>query len=249
MDQSCKNISILNSQIHDVGYNGVAINGGVDNTTDMLISENNLIQNNQIYNLGQLVGHGAGVHIEQSAYNIVTHNEIHDGPRHGVNIEGSYDNLPDINLAAHNLISYNNAYNLSNDSSDSGNYYQFAGGRSNQYDHNMSHESHAGFTNAAYYLDASTTSATVSNNIGFNPPCLLDNSVNQATCVASTNSTDKPGNSFTNNISSADPAVWAAAGLDSNQMGRLPTGTPVASVRRILPAVLPLLLNHSATHP
>jgi Right handed beta helix region len=258
MDQYCQNVSILNSRIHDVGYNGVAINGGVDNETDTQISENNVIQNNDIYNIGQLVGHGAGIHIEQSAYNNVSHNEIHNGPRYGVTIVGSTQGDPPqvdpaINLATHNVISYNNAYNLNNDSFDSGIYYQFAAGAYNQFDHNMAHDSHAGSSNAAYYLDYGAISTTVSNNIGFNPTGLLDNSTNQGQWVTQ-DGTDAPppgypasaGNSFTNNVLSSNSAAWTAAGLDSTQMGLLPTSNPVKPLGPILPVVLSLLLSQSA---
>ena len=248
MDQYCQNVTVSNSQIHDVGYNGVAINGGLDNVTDTLISENNLIQNNEIYYIGELVGHGAGVHIEQSAYNNVSHNEIHDGPRYGVNIVGAYVGIsigaaaPEYNLAANNLVNYNRAYSLNTDSWDSGNFYQFAGGLNNQYDHNMSYNSYAQFTNAIYYIDNGSTETTISNNIGYNPTA-----VNGVTAVPfdnsgiPTNASKMPTNIITNNIASSNPADWAAAGLDSSQMGRIPTSTPA---RSIIPIVLLLLLNN-----
>lgn len=220
MDQYCQSITVENSRIHDVGYNAVAINGGLKNTTDALISQYNLIQKNRIYNIGQLVGHGAGVHIEQSAYNNVIHNEIHDGPRYGVNIVGASDNTPAVNLARHNTISFNEAYNLNTDSWDSGNYYQFAAGINNTFDRNMSHDSHALYTNVNYYMDGNAASAVVSNNIGYNPAANLDTVVNST-------------NTWTNNVLSSDPAAWAAAGLDSSQMG----------IPRTDAAVLSLLLN------
>jgi hypothetical protein len=250
MDQYAQNVAIVNSRIHDVGYNGVAINGGVNNLQDVLISENNQIQNNLIYNIGQLVGHGAGVHIEQSAANLVSHNEIHDGPRYGVNIVGSSDNPPTLhNLAANNVISHNKAYNLNTDSWDTGNFYQFAAGLNNLFDYNMSYNSYGGpscTTNVNFYLDGGAQGATVSNSIGYNPTVLPFDSSLATTCnssgdIINTACENSPNSTCTKNFVSIEAAV--AAGLDITQMGRLPVNEPVPSV---VAASLLLLLNNPA---
>ena len=230
--------------------NGVAINGGVNNLQDVLISENNQIQNNLIYNIGQLVGHGAGVHIEQSAANLVSHNEIHDGPRYGVNIVGSSDNPPTLhNLAANNVISHNKAYNLNTDSWDTGNFYQFAAGLNNLFDYNMSYNSYGGpscTTNVNFYLDGGAQGATVSNSIGYNPTVLPFDSSLATTCnssgdIINTACENSPNSTCTKNFVSIEAAV--AAGLDITQMGRLPVNEPVPSV---VAASLLLLLNNPA---
>ena len=130
-------------------------------------------------------------------------------------IPGSSRNSPDVNLAANNLVSYNKAYNLNEDSFDSGNFYQYAAGRNNVYDHNMSYGSYAGFTNENYYLDYAAANTTVSNNIGYNPTVPpFDNSGNSS-------------NTLTNNVASSNPAAWAAQGLDSSQMGLVRVKSPV----------------------
>ncbi|SDW66126.1 right-handed parallel beta-helix repeat-containing protein [Paenibacillus sp. CF384] len=215
LDRYVQKVAVFNSQIHDIGYTGVFLSGGTNNLTDTLISRDNLIQNNHIYDIGKLAGNGVGVSIEQSAYNNVNHNEIHNGPRHGINILGSYDNSSSVNLASNNLINYNRLYNLNNDSSDTGNVYQFAAGKYNVYDHNFSYDSNSIHSvNAVYYLDNHTDYATLSNNIGYDPAIINRND-------------NFPTITLMNNVLSSNSADWTAAGLDSSQMGIVTMANPV----------------------
>lgn len=172
LDMYAQKIAVFNSQIHDVGYGGVLIVGAYDNL-DPLVSRDNLIQNNHIYNIGQLVGHGVGVHIEASAYNHINHNEIHNSNRYGIAIVGSYDNSPTVNLAANNRVDYNKVYNLNNDTADTGNIYQYTSGRYNICDHNLSYDSNSlSSVNAAFYLDARPANRSGERSLADNLPRL-----------------------------------------------------------------------------
>ena len=215
LDGYCQQVVVFNSQIYDIGQSGVFICGGVDNKTDTLISYSNLIQNNHIYNCGRLVGHANGVTIQQSGYNSINHNEIHDIPRSGIMLAGSIDNPSDINLNRCNVINYNKVYSCVTDSSDNGNIYSYSGGKYNVLDHNLSFNCNVVFgTKASYYLDNHSDYWTVSNNIGYSPNYIHQNDNYPTITVA-------------NNVLSSNPADWAAAGLNSSQMGRISMSAPV----------------------
>lgn len=229
MDKYCQKVAVFNSQIYDIGMSGVFICGGSDNMTDTLISRDNLIQNNYLYQCSKLVGHGNGVTIEQSAYNNVNHNEIHDIRRAGIMLLGSYDNSSDVNLNRYNLIDYNKIYNCVTDSTDNGNIYTFAGGKNNKFDHNMSYDVRTllngdgtGPYYGAYYLDNHSDYWTVSNNIGYTPATIFQND-------------NYPTITLTNNSLSSNPADWAAAGLDSTQMGHITMTDPVWPAVNVAP--------------
>ncbi len=176
---SCQNIEVYGCEITGHGFNGVDINGGGFNTTEMQ-SHHNVIENNHIHHCGRLVGHGRGVGIAQSGFNKVLHNHIHHMPRYGISIKGlrfhvlkeqvkevTWENHYDYLHSRNNLIAYNHVHHVNMKTQDTGAFESWGPGRDNIYDHNLIHDvgiSHQSIISGIYCDDA-TDYFTITNNI------------------------------------------------------------------------------------
>lgn len=110
---------ITDCWIEHTGVHGIHFEGQYPAEGD--INKNNTVDNVRINNVGELVGHGAGIWIAQSGGNTISHFDIHDGPRCGIFIT-SYINISPTSYvyARGNAISYGKLTDLCQDSNDVG---------------------------------------------------------------------------------------------------------------------------------
>ncbi|MCV2886106.1 right-handed parallel beta-helix repeat-containing protein [Aestuariibacter sp. AA17] len=86
LDLHSQNISIVNSHIHHVGKTGIAVIGygpGIKNA-----NKNNLIENNNIHDMGLLHRMGQAILLTQTQNTKVLHNKIYNTPFNGISITG-----------------------------------------------------------------------------------------------------------------------------------------------------------------
>jgi hypothetical protein len=219
-----RRITIYGNLIKEHGYCGVLMEGLAWGQPD--VNGEHLVENNHIHHCGRLVGHGAGVYIEQSGHNKVLHNHIHHTPRYGTTIKGIHihalkEILPKATWEERyqyvhsngNLIAYNDIHHANLDSQDTGAMESWGCGRDNVYDHNLVHDS--GNTEfdlqSGMYLDDATDWMTVTNNIIWG---IVGTTRNQ--CIF----TKGLGNKFHNNILIVSPAC--SSGIASFFMADLP---------------------------
>jgi hypothetical protein len=144
------------------------------------VNHHHRVENNHIHHCGRLIGHGAGVYIQQSGHNQILHNHIHHMPRYGTTIKGlryqvlreqvagvTWDNHYDFLHSRNNVIAFNDIHHANQDSQDTGAMESWGPGRDNVYDHNLVHDSgNAEFDlQSGMYLDDATDHFTVTNNI------------------------------------------------------------------------------------
>ena len=133
------------------GYCGVSLEGlGLDQAD---VNHHNRVENNHIHHCGEVIGHGAGVYIQQSGHNQILHNHIHHTPRYGTTIKGleyqtrknevpgvTWENHYDFLHSRNNVIAYNDIHHVNLDSQDTGAMESWGPGRDNVYDHNLVHD-------------------------------------------------------------------------------------------------------------
>ena len=171
-------VVVYGNLIRSHGYCGVSLEGLELGMPD--VNNGHRIENNHIHDCGRLVGHGAGVYIQQSGHNQVLHNHIHHTPRYGTTIKGlryqslreqvpgvTWENHYDYLHSRDNLIAYNDIHHANQDSQDTGAMESWGPGRDNVYDHNLVHDSgNAEFDlQSGMYLDDATDHFTATNNI------------------------------------------------------------------------------------
>ncbi|MCS7060656.1 MAG: right-handed parallel beta-helix repeat-containing protein [Anaerolineae bacterium] len=171
-------IVLYGNLIRQHGYCGVSLEGLPPGMPD--VNHHHRVENNHIHHCGRLIGHGAGVYIEQSGHNWIVHNHVHHMPRYGTTIKGlryqllreqvagvTWDNHYDFLHSRHNVIAFNHIHHVNQDSQDTGAMESWGPGRDNVYDHNLVHNS--GNTEfdlqSGMYLDDATDYFTVTNNI------------------------------------------------------------------------------------
>ena len=114
---------VTNSLFENMGYSGIRLEGGYPGEGDNLHS--NLIQNNLIHDVGELVGHGAGVYLMNTSRNQVLNCEIYNSPRYGV-MWGAYASAPNEHIYTRdNTIKYIKVYDCAQDSGDTAPIYCF----------------------------------------------------------------------------------------------------------------------------
>ncbi|WP_054027459.1 S-layer homology domain-containing protein [Bacillus sp. FJAT-28004] len=93
---------IEDSLIEHTGHGGVNIEGGYPGTggddNGDGYSRDNTVTNSIIHDIGQLVGQTAGVTINNSGYNTLSHLEIYNTPRRGIFITGGYNRNPNVDF-------------------------------------------------------------------------------------------------------------------------------------------------------
>ncbi len=171
-------IELYGNLIRYHGYCGVSLEGLGLGQADA--NHHNRVENNHIHHCGQVIGHGAGVYIQQSGHNQILHNHIHHTPRYGTTIKGleyqtlksevpgvTWENHYDLLHSRNNVIAYNDIHHANLDSQDTGAMESWGPGRDNIYDHNLVHDS--GNTEfdiqSGIYLDDATDHFTVTNNV------------------------------------------------------------------------------------
>jgi hypothetical protein len=173
-----RRVTVYGCLIREHGYCGVSLEGLEPGQPDA--NGDHRVENNHIHHCGRLVGHGAGVYLQQSGRNQVLHNHIHHLPRYGTTIKGlryqvlreqvagvTWDNHYDFLHSRGNRIAYNDIHHANLDSQDTGAMESWGPGRDNVYDHNLVHDcGNAEFDlQSGMYLDDATDHFTVTNNI------------------------------------------------------------------------------------
>ncbi len=171
-------ITLYGNLIREHGYCGVSLEGLGPGMPD--VNHHHRVENNHIHHCGRLIGHGAGVHIQQSGHNHILHNHIHHMPRYGTTIKGlryqvlkervagvTWDNHYDFLHSRNNRIAFNDIRHVNQDSQDTGAMESWGPGRDNVYDHNLVHDSgNAEFDlQSGMYLDDASDHFTITNNI------------------------------------------------------------------------------------
>ena len=171
-------VTLYGNLIRFHGYCGVSLEGLEPGMPD--VNHHHVVENNHIHHCGQLIGHGAGVYIQQSGHNDVVRNHIHHLPRYGTTIKGvryqvlkdqaagvTWDNHYDYLHSRNNRIAYNDIHHANQDSQDTGAMESWGPGRDNVYDHNLVHDcGNPEFDlQSGLYLDDATDHFTVTHNI------------------------------------------------------------------------------------
>ena len=86
LDLYCRNITVQNNYIHDIGGTGIFLGGYGLGTKD--VNTKNIITNNKISNAARLYWHSCGITISQSSENLISHNQISGMPYTGMVITG-----------------------------------------------------------------------------------------------------------------------------------------------------------------
>lgn len=175
-----QNVKLEDNKIHDVGHTGILLNGG--RPSIICVSKNNRVSNNHIFDCGRVMRHGAGIQLNNSGHNEITHNRIHDVPRYaislksarpgviiGKNIDGvnvTRENAKDFALSRDNLIACNDVSRANLDSQDTGVIEAWGAGTGNVIRDNRIHHSniHMSF-GFGIYLDDACDDFTVTRNI------------------------------------------------------------------------------------
>ena len=153
-----KNCGVKNSEIHDVAYCGVFLNGG---DIPSLTPGNNYAENCHIYEYAQECTNMAGVSLEGMG-NVAKNNVIHDSASQGVYLEPKSNGM---------LIEKNEIYNVIRGLSDAGAIYginvkEYTG---TKIIGNYIHDLTKSYKNAGdihgIYLDNGTSGITVSDNV------------------------------------------------------------------------------------
>ena len=179
----CQNNTIRGNRIQRTGYAGIFMIGD-DPGSSNYYNHSNVITNNKIQNVGQFVGHGAGIYLINSGDNQITHNDISYVPRYGISLKGirfgvfgdnglghvSFDDHWQYNQTTRNYIGYNRVYNTGIRSGDGGGIEGWGMGRDNWIDHNIIYNAYRGaatpnWRGHSIFLDDAAHYTTVTGNI------------------------------------------------------------------------------------
>ena len=179
----CQNNTIRGNRIERTGYAGIFMIGDDPGSLNYY-NKNNTISNNLIHNVGEFVGHGAGIYLINSGENRITHNDISNVPRYGISLKGirygvfagnglgnvPFDDHWKYNQTTGNYIGYNRVYNTGIRSGDGGGIEGWGIGRDNHLDHNIIYNAYrgvaiSGWRGHSIFLDDAAHHTTVTNNI------------------------------------------------------------------------------------
>jgi len=184
--QHAQNNVVQGNIIRNVGRTGVSLVGMPEGDTRH-VNRDNTVTNN-LFTDGTAGGlwvadarHvAAAVHIVASGNNTITHNEIHDWPRHGISlvdvgwptIHAEQEECPacwDYLLARDNYIGFNDVSHVMQDSNDGAGIFLHNGGKGNIVDNNLVHDIVSGSpqyrNTAGIYVDDHSSWVTLSNNV------------------------------------------------------------------------------------
>lgn len=173
---------VRNSEIGNIGNNGVQISNGVTGLTTTMYGKFNEISNCEVYSVGRMDGEGNGIGLSDVGYNIVKNCIIHDGHRMGIQwgskrpgtiigqtVEGIKLTRENVRIATHsqgNFMMFNEIYDVMNDSQDGGAMYSWGGDVDNVLGYNHIHETITPFSEGhGIYLDDAADVVTVKKNI------------------------------------------------------------------------------------
>jgi len=144
------------NEIRNTGYAGMFLIGENPGSLNYC-SKYNVISGNRIFNVGEFVGHGAGIYLMNSGENRIIHNEISDVPRYGISMKGirygvfgdngitvDFDDHWKYNQTTENYIGYNRIFNTGIRSGDGGGIEGWGIGRDNHIDHNIIYNAYRG---------------------------------------------------------------------------------------------------------
>ncbi|MBZ0294321.1 MAG: right-handed parallel beta-helix repeat-containing protein [Anaerolineae bacterium] len=173
--------AVENNWIHDIGFSGVLLNGPW--MGHEIINRGNQIVNNHIHDTGQLVGHGTGIQIVQSAENRIAYNLIHDTSRYAISLKSprpgsllgqradgvsiNESNVLDYNLTRDNVIEFNDVSRANLDSQDTGVVEAWGvANPGNSIRNNLIHDSNIPFSfGFGVYMDDASNGFEITNNI------------------------------------------------------------------------------------
>ncbi|MCY2931499.1 MAG: right-handed parallel beta-helix repeat-containing protein [Planctomycetota bacterium] len=192
MNHWAQHNTVYGCWIQDTGHAGIYMNGFAPNEgpfktgAESDVNKHHLISNNYIADVGQSIGHSAGVEFYQSGHNEVSHNVITRSPRYGIAYKGvrfgvlpetiygvkkTFENHFDFLHTRDNKILYNELSNLCRDSSDYGAIEAWGPGRDNLWEGNVVHDMdqavHWDAWAHALFSDDATHYHTLRNNIIF----------------------------------------------------------------------------------
>ena len=221
---NAENVTVKECRMSNAGYVGVVMQGYAQNNTVygnyitktgyagiFMIGENpgssnycskyNTISNNKIHDVGNFVGHGAGIYLMNSGDNTVTHNEIFNVPRYGISMKGirygvfADNGLGDVPFEDHwkynqttkNYFGFNKIYNTGIRSGDGGGIEGWGMGRDNHIDNNIIYNAYRGVPTTGWrghsiFLDDACHHVKVTNNIVYDENAVA---VNACTFVKS----------------------------------------------------------------
>ncbi len=178
-----QNNIIYGNDIRNTGYAGMFLIGENPGSLNYC-NKYNTISNNRIHNVGEFVGHGAGIYLMNSGENRIVHNDISCVPRYGISMKGirygvfpanglagvPFDDHWKYNQTTGNYIAYNRIYNTGMRSGDGGGIEGWGIGRDNHIDHNIIYNAYRGVpTNGwrghSIFLDDAAHHTKVTYNI------------------------------------------------------------------------------------
>ncbi|MCL6520540.1 MAG: right-handed parallel beta-helix repeat-containing protein [Armatimonadetes bacterium] len=106
----CKNNKVADCHIYDMGAGGIKIGLPTNNLKDSQKTENNVILNNHIHDLGKTYLCAVGIWIGGSGNNRIAYNHIHDLNYSGISVGWTWGYGP--SLAVGNVIEHNHIHDL-----------------------------------------------------------------------------------------------------------------------------------------
>lgn len=183
LQRHCQNCRVYGNHISHTGYAGIFLIGDDPGSLNYY-NKNNTVSNNLIRDVGEFVGHGAGIYLINSGENRITHNRISNAPRYGISMKGIRYGVFDRNNLSHvpfedhwkynqttgNYIGCNKVFNTGIRSGDGGGIEGWGIGRDNHIDRNIIYNAYrgpatTGWRGHSIFLDDAAHHTTVTNNI------------------------------------------------------------------------------------